>query len=232
MKRSKKKSPLLASLGINDIKRDVFGIDPERKPGKSFIPWQWLLWGALAAFILGSLTENTFWFIVLAVAIAVILYFVKASQTVEKQVFLLTDERKDKSAAKPAARRGRPRKSETPAAEAAPEPVKATPRGRKPRAVKAKAAAQVVAQAKAQEKPAEKSAPVQPAEKPAPAKASKPAKTSKDPKAAEAPKAKKTAARKQASPKKPRKAPAAKASKKGPQVTALSSHSTTSAKKA
>ena len=78
-------------LGIKDVRKDVFGLGG-KKSGK-YIPWQWLLWGALIAFIAGFLASGlSFWILIIAAAGAFIIYLDKSTQTVDEQVLLLTDE--------------------------------------------------------------------------------------------------------------------------------------------
>lgn len=94
-------TPSHASNGtsFSELFQDVFGLqawaEQKKTPNaRRSVPWQWVLWGGLIFFCLGfALSHFSFWIIFVAIAAAVIAFLARSTETVEPQVFLLTDER-------------------------------------------------------------------------------------------------------------------------------------------
>lgn len=97
MRKNKRESNPSKDLTVKALMADVFGLnrsEEQKARSRKEIPWQWALWGALLFFCVGFLVPTeSLWIILLAVGVAVIIYMARASETVEPQVFLLTDNR-------------------------------------------------------------------------------------------------------------------------------------------
>ena len=84
---------------FSELFQDVFGLEAWAEQKKTpnarrSVPWQWVLWGGLIFFCLGfALSHFSFWVIIVAIAATVIVFLARSTETVEPQVFLLTDER-------------------------------------------------------------------------------------------------------------------------------------------
>lgn len=100
-KNQKQTQPVRNGTALSDLFQDVFGLEAWAEQKKTpnarrAVPWQWVIWGGLIFFCLGwgiSHSANSFWILVLAVAAAVIVFLARSTETVEPQVFLLTDNR-------------------------------------------------------------------------------------------------------------------------------------------
>lgn len=100
-KNQKQTQPVRNGTAFSDLFQDVFGLEAWAEQKKTpnarrAVPWQWVIWGGLIFFCLGwgiSHSANSFWILVVAVAAAVIVFLARSTETVEPQVFLLTDNR-------------------------------------------------------------------------------------------------------------------------------------------
>ncbi len=100
-KNQKQTQPVRNGTAFSDLFQDVFGLEAWAEQKKTpnarrTVPWQWVIWGGLIFFCLGwgiSHSANSFWILVVAVAAAVIVFLARSTETVEPQVFLLTDNR-------------------------------------------------------------------------------------------------------------------------------------------
>ena len=100
MRKNKRESAPSKDLTVKALLADVFGLHRSEARSRKEIPWQWALWGALIFFCVGFLVPTeSLWVILLAVGVAVIVYLARASETVEPQVFLLTDNRTEQQKA-------------------------------------------------------------------------------------------------------------------------------------
>lgn len=120
-KNQKQTQPVRNGTALSDLFQDVFGLEAWAEQKKTpnarrAVPWQWVIWGGLIFFCLGwgiSHSANSFWILVVAVAAAVIVFLARSTETVEPQVFLLTDNRteeqkkayRDQTPKKPAPRK-------------------------------------------------------------------------------------------------------------------------------
>ncbi len=120
-KNQKQTQPVRNGTAFSDLFQDVFGLEAWAEQKKTSnarraVPWQWVIWGGLIFFCLGwgiSHSANSFWILVVAVAAAVIVFLARSTETVEPQVFLLTDNRteeqkkayRDQTPKKPAPRK-------------------------------------------------------------------------------------------------------------------------------
>lgn len=91
--------PVSNGTSFAELFQDVFGLQAWEEQKQSHhahrsVPWQWLLWGGLFFFCLGFSSESP-WIVVVAIAVAVILFLARSTETIEPQVFLLTDDRTD-----------------------------------------------------------------------------------------------------------------------------------------
>lgn len=149
MRKNQRQSAPSKDLTVKALMADVFGLNRSEARSRKEIPWQWALWGALLFFCVGFLVPTeSLWIILLAVGVAVIIYFARASETVEPQVFLLTDNRTEQQKAdferrtnKARPRRpARPKTDKTEKAEKSAEDPKETVKParppRKPKAIK------------------------------------------------------------------------------------------------
>lgn len=97
MRKNKRESNANKDLTVKALLADIFGLnrsEEQKARSRKEIPWQWALWGALLFFCVGFLVPTeSLWIILLAVGVAVIIYMARASEAVEPQVFLLTDDR-------------------------------------------------------------------------------------------------------------------------------------------
>ena len=93
--------PVSNGTSFSELFQDVFGLQAWEEQKQSHqaqrsVPWQWLLWGGLFFFCLGfSFSSESPWIVVVAIAVAVILFLARSTETIEPQVFLLTDDRTD-----------------------------------------------------------------------------------------------------------------------------------------
>lgn len=93
--------PVSNGTSFAELFQDVFGLQAWEEQKQSHhahrsVPWQWLLWGGLFFFCLGfSFSSESPWIVVVAIAVAVILFLARSTETIEPQVFLLTDDRTD-----------------------------------------------------------------------------------------------------------------------------------------
>ncbi len=168
MRKNKRDAAPTKDLTVKALLADVFGLNrtaEQKARSRKEIPWQWALWGALLFFCVGFLVPTeSLWIILLAIGVAVIIYMARASETVEPQVFLLTDNRTDEQKAAferrtNKSRTRRPARSKTEKVEkvektekAASETKEATKPARpprKPRAPKPEVTATTVAEEKA-----------------------------------------------------------------------------------
>ena len=103
MRKNKRDAAPTKDLTVKALLADVFGLNrtaEQKARSRKEIPWQWALWGALLFFCVGFLVPTeSLWIILLAIGVAVIIYMARASETVEPQVFLLTDNRTDEQKA-------------------------------------------------------------------------------------------------------------------------------------
>ncbi len=103
MRKNKRDAAPTKDLTVKALLADVFGLNrtaEQKARSRKEIPWQWALWGALLFFCVGFLVPTeSLWIILLAIGVAVIIYMARASETVEPQVFLLTDNRTDQQKA-------------------------------------------------------------------------------------------------------------------------------------
>ena len=85
-------------MTVNALLNEVFAFKRDKKSMRNAIPWQWALWGCLLCFCFGYLLPgDSGWMIVAALAVAVIVFLARTSETVEPQVLLLTHEPTDES---------------------------------------------------------------------------------------------------------------------------------------
>ena len=93
--------PVSNGTSFSELFQDVFGLQAWEEQKQSHkaqrsVPWQWVLWGGLFFFCLGfSFSSESPWIVVVAIAVAVILFLARSTETIEPQVFLLTDDRTD-----------------------------------------------------------------------------------------------------------------------------------------
>ena len=93
--------PVSNGTSFSELFQDVFGLQAWEELKQSHqaqrsVPWQWVLWGGLFFFCLGfSFSSESPWIVVVAIAVAVILFLARSTETIEPQVFLLTDDRTD-----------------------------------------------------------------------------------------------------------------------------------------
>lgn len=93
--------PVSNGTSFSELFQDVFGLQAWEEQKQSHqaqrsVPWQWVLWGGLFFFCLGfSFSSESPWIVVVAIAIAVIIFLARSTETIEPQVFLLTDDRTD-----------------------------------------------------------------------------------------------------------------------------------------
>lgn len=93
--------PVSNGTSFAELFQDVFGLQAWEEQKQSHqaqrsVPWQWVLWGGLFFFCLGfSFSSESPWIVVVAIAIAVIIFLARSTETIEPQVFLLTDDRTD-----------------------------------------------------------------------------------------------------------------------------------------
>lgn len=93
--------PVSNGTSFSELFQDVFGLQAWEEQKQSHqaqrsVPWQWVLWGGLFFFCLGfSFSSESPWIVVVAIAVAVILFLARSTETIEPQVFLLTDERSE-----------------------------------------------------------------------------------------------------------------------------------------
>lgn len=93
--------PVSNGTSFAELFQDVFGLQAWEEQKQSHkaqrsVPWQWVLWGGLFFFCLGfSFSSESPWIVVVAIAVAVILFLARSTETIEPQVFLLTDDRTD-----------------------------------------------------------------------------------------------------------------------------------------
>ena len=168
MRKNKQESNASKDLTVKALLSDVFGLnrtEEQKARSRKEIPWQWALWGALLFFCVGFLVPTeSLWIILLAIGVAVIVYMARASESVEPQVFLLTDNRSAEQKANferrnNKARPRRPARTKTDKTETAEadknaeqaKDAKPAPKPRKPRVSKPKAQA-VVDEVKVEEK--------------------------------------------------------------------------------
>lgn len=118
MRKNKRESAPSKDITVKALMSDVFGLnrsEEQKARSRKEIPWQWALWGALLFFCVGFLVPTeSLWIILLAIGVAIIVYMARASEAVEPQVFLLTDNRTPEQKAAYERRSNKPRRGRQP----------------------------------------------------------------------------------------------------------------------
>ncbi len=101
MKKSQNPQDNKNAIGLSSLCNDIFGIkawehQKKERNDRQSVPWQWVLWGGLVFFCLGfAIQAESLWVLVAAVAAAVIVFLARSTESVQPQIFLLTDNRSE-----------------------------------------------------------------------------------------------------------------------------------------